>query len=426
MSRLDEILARLQPLLAAVDLANQPVNPEAPTTRIEISNAAAGKPRSATIYLYDLISSWWGISPADFVRQLVALDVEHIDLHIHSPGGDAFGGLAMMTALRQHPATVTAWVDGLAASAASYVALGADEVVMARNAELMIHDASGGCYGQATDMTKMAEILDKLSANVADVYAQKAGGTVEDWRAAMLEETWYTAQEALDTGLIDRIDGADAAPAEPAATASTAAKVFDLAGFRHQGRQAAPSPWQTLHQPLAASAAQVPPPAAVAASGDTTQEGAADVFTPTQLTNLRKKLGVADDADADTILAALDETLDEQATITAAPAGTVLVDQAAHQQLQADAAAGRAARDQQLTDRRLGLVDAAMRDGRIPAARRDHWVAALAVDPEGNEAALAALTPGLIPLEEIGHATAAGAKSQADLDYEALFGPDGN
>lgn len=386
--------------------------------------AKADKPKTAIVWLYDAIGGWYGITAHDFVRQLTALtDIDHIELHVNSPGGDAFDGLAIMQALRQHPATVTAWVDGLAASAASYIVLGADEVVMARNAELMIHDASGICVGQASDMDKMREILDKLSQNIASIYAEKAGGYADEWRAAMLEETWFTASEALDAGLVDRVDAAPASAEADAAAAS-----FDLSLFAYAGRKAAPRPRPALTSSCAASAAQATPPAASAVSGDTTQEGAADVsFTDAQLTNLRKKLGVADDADADTILAALDETLAQQATSTATtapPAGTVLVDQATHEQLLADAAAGRAARNHQLADRRERLVDAALADGRIPAARRDHWIAALAADPEGNEAALAALTPGLIPVQELGHA-AAEAKSQADRDYEALYGPIG-
>ncbi|MBP9918705.1 MAG: Clp protease ClpP [Dermatophilaceae bacterium] len=197
--------------------------------------------------LYDPIDSWggdWGVSAKEFAAALDAVPAgtARIRLHINSPGGEVFDALAILNLLRQHPAKVTAVVDGLAASAASFIAAGADEVLMGPNSQLMIHDARGVCLGPAADMRDLADLLDKISNNIASIYADRAGGTTAGWRAAMLAESWYTAQEAVDAGLADRITGGDAqgAPSDS----------FDLSafGFRYSSRAEAPNPVPLLEQ----------------------------------------------------------------------------------------------------------------------------------------------------------------------------------
>jgi hypothetical protein len=123
----------------------------------------------------------WGVSAKEFAAVLDELgpNVTQIDLRINSPGGEAMEGVAILNLLRSHPAKVVATVDGLAASAASFIAAGADETIMARNSQLMIHDAWGLCVGNAQDMKDLADALDKLSDNIASIYADKAGGTIE-------------------------------------------------------------------------------------------------------------------------------------------------------------------------------------------------------------------------------------------------------
>jgi len=191
----------------------------------------------ATIRLYDPIDSWggdWGVSAKEFAQALDELpdDVNEIRLHINSPGGEVFEGIAILNALRNHRAKVTAVVDGLAASAASFIAMAGDEIVMGRNTQMMIHDAWGICIGDANDMRDLAGRLDHLSDNIASIYTDKAGGTVEDWRTAMLAETWYSADEAVAAGLADRVEQAQA-PAE---------NRFDLSVFTYAGRDQAPDP----------------------------------------------------------------------------------------------------------------------------------------------------------------------------------------
>lgn len=241
-----------------------PILAEAPGPRL-----AGGR---ATLRLYDPIDSWggwWGVSAKEFAGVLDELpdDVTEIELLINSPGGDVFDGIAIVNALRRHKAKVITVVEGLAASAASLIAVSGDEVVMARNAELMIHDAWSICVGNAEDMAQMADNLGRISDNLASIYAEKAGGEVSAWRAVMRAETWYSAAEAVAAGLADRVDDGAAAEDEPDAQAR-----FDTAElFHYAGRAAAPPP------PSAAQADPQPSPAPAdesVAPGDTPQEPA--------------------------------------------------------------------------------------------------------------------------------------------------------
>lgn len=206
----------------------------------------------AALYLYDVIDPWggeWGVSASEFTAALNDLDddTQEIQLHINSPGGSVWEGIAILNSLREHPAKITAVVDGLAASAASFIASGADELVMGGNSQLMIHDAWGLCVGNAGDMRDVADRLDKVSDNIARVYQAKAGGDLAGWRAAMLAESWYSDEEAVAIGLADRIAGADTDDDElqPAASAPD----FDLTMFKHEGRDKAPAPNSTQTEP---------------------------------------------------------------------------------------------------------------------------------------------------------------------------------
>lgn len=196
----------------------------------------------AKLHLYDPIDSWggsWGVSAKEFKTALDSVkDADEIHLHINSPGGEVFEGVAILNQLRAHKATVTAVVDGIAASAASFIAAGADQTIMAKNSQMMIHDASGLVVGNASDMHSFGDVLDKISDNIASVYAEKSGGTVKDWRAAMLDETWYSDEEAVAAGLADSVVDAPAVE-----------NGFDLSMFRHGGRADAPAPPIPTQQP---------------------------------------------------------------------------------------------------------------------------------------------------------------------------------
>lgn len=198
--------------------------------RAELMGVEGDTAGQVKLYLYDPIDSWggyWGVSAREFVQALAELPdtTNEIRLHINSPGGEVYEAIAINNALKNHPARVVAVVDGLAASAASFIAAGADETVMGQNTELMIHDAWGIAIGPAEDMRYMADRLDGLSNNIAGMYQRKAGGTVDDWRATMVAEKWYSADEAVAAGLADRVEG------DQADDAAQARARFDLEGM---------------------------------------------------------------------------------------------------------------------------------------------------------------------------------------------------
>jgi ATP-dependent protease ClpP protease subunit len=155
----------------------------------------------ARVDLYDAIG--WDPTPAEFVRDLRAIDAPIIELHINSPGGFVFDGLTIYNALRDHPARVEAIVDGLAASAASWIFQAGDTRTMNRHTQLMIHDGLMLTIGNEQDHLDSADVLGRISDEIAAMYAERGGGTVDDWRDAMRAETWYSAQEAVDAGLAD-------------------------------------------------------------------------------------------------------------------------------------------------------------------------------------------------------------------------------
>lgn len=184
-----------------------------------IENAKADD--ETNIYIYDEIG-YWGTSAQDFVTDLQGVKAGRINLHLNTPGGDVFDGIAILNALRQHSAAVTVYVDSLAASAGSVIAMAGEKIIMARASMLMIHEPSSLAFGDAAEMRKIAEVLDQIGDTIAGVYADRAGGSVREWRDRMLEETWYSDREAVEAGLADEVDG------DPAVE-----NVFDLSHFRH-------------------------------------------------------------------------------------------------------------------------------------------------------------------------------------------------
>ena len=186
--------------------------------------------------------SLWGdgLSAKDVQTQLNNISTPNIALHINSPGGDVFDGIAILNSLRSHPASVSVTVDGLAASAASFIAMAGDSVAMMPNSQMMIHDASGVVRGNASDMGAMATLLDKISDNIADVYARRAGGEVADWRTTMQAETWYNADEAVDAGLADHV--VDLSEQHDAPATEQTGHRWNFSFYNYDGRHAAPAP----------------------------------------------------------------------------------------------------------------------------------------------------------------------------------------
>lgn len=201
-------MTRLETLVALAGRAQRPERPATDRTWFRITDAAAP---TAQVQVYDAIGLG-GLSAADFVRELGGVTAKSIDMHINSPGGDVFDAIAMHAALVNHPATVNTFVDGIAASAASFLAMAGDTIGIEKPARMMIHDASGLTIGNEADHREMADLLGQISDTIAGMYADRAGGTVADWRDAMRQTTWYTAPQAVEAGLADRVLNDTAAP----------------------------------------------------------------------------------------------------------------------------------------------------------------------------------------------------------------------
>lgn len=180
----------------------------------EIRNAST---KSADIYIYEQIGAdWWsgeGVTAKAFVKDLKALGSADINLHINSGGGSVFDASAIYTALKAHSGKVTSYIDGIAASAASFVALAADHVVMADNALFMIHNPFGGATGDAKAMRDMADLLDKVRDTMLAIYMSKTNLSEAELLSALDCETWYSASEAQSAGFIDEITNAALAAA---------------------------------------------------------------------------------------------------------------------------------------------------------------------------------------------------------------------
>lgn len=385
------------------DAQRTPIRAEAPSVKTDGT--------VATLRLYDPIDSWgewWGVSAKEFTRVLDELpdDTTEIRLLINSPGGEVMEGIAIMNALRAHKARVVAVVEGIAASAASFIAASADELVMMRNSELYIHNAWGFVVGDAADLRAVADDLEQhFDRNIASVYAQKSGDTVEHWLAEMDKDRFLTAKQAVAEKLADRIDGVG--------DASAAKAKFDLSVFaRSDGRRAA------------AMAATTRPPSSSEPGEPNRKENAVAYSDLTA--GLRERLGVTDaNADDETLLAALDEALEERAETPEAPQasipeGAVVMDAAQLEELRAQAALGAQARAQQESDRRDAIVAQALSEGRIAAASRDRWRAQLDKDEEGIKAILDSFPKNqAVPVAEVGHSDTLTSTDEAL--YQAAF-----
>ena len=364
---------------------------------------------TAEVFFYGVIGDWDN-SAERLVNDLKAFEHGDITVRIHSWGGDAFDGLAIMNALRAHEGHVTCVVEGICASAASVIAVGgADTLVMRPNSELMIHDAWALVDGNADELTRLAGQLSKLSDEYAAVYARKAGGDPAVWREAMRLESWFTAEEAVMAGLADRVE--DGRELED---------VQELVGAMAKAR----------HYTSRAEAGR---PAIL----DQLKEGA----HVSSLEKIAHMLGVDGASDEAVVLEALAEALEERAEAGADveavvepvaeaveavedveavevedtepesegdeastdEALTVTVDAALYEELKKAAAFGCEAQARAEIAEREALVDEAVKDGRISAAARGRWCQALEADPVDAKQRLAAMPSGFIPRAEIGH-----------------------
>ncbi|MDR1510894.1 MAG: Clp protease ClpP [Synergistaceae bacterium] len=189
------------------------------------------------IYGYITEDSWWedDITPKSFLEELKALgDIKTLHVHINSYGGDVSAGSAVYSILKQHQANVVVHIDGFALSAASVVAMAGDTVIMPGNSMMMIHNPMIRIRGDAGDLRKEADVLDKIRDSMIAAYNDKTGLPRDELIQMLDDETWFTADEAIEKGF------ADVAAAPLMAAASVRPGVlamggveFDLTGYRN-------------------------------------------------------------------------------------------------------------------------------------------------------------------------------------------------
>jgi len=336
----------------------------------------------ATIRMYGPIDSWggwFGISTNDIGQVLDELpdSVTSIVLRINSPGGEVSEAVAILNMLRAHKATITAVVDGLAASAASVIAAGCDDTVMSPGTQMMIHSPWSFAAGNAADLRKVAMTLDNFEATLVEIYEGKAG--TQDWAALLAEETWLTSAAAVELGLADRVaiipDAGETETVDP-----------DGDDDDHEFNDATP---------LRIAAVLTP---AASASGTPTGKETAVVFSPDQLTQMRADLGLADDADETAIASAV-----AARPKPALPDGVVTIDASTLEEIRSQAQAGVQALEQQRVDARDRYIDSAITRGKFAAARREHFANLYDADPEGTRAVIDSLAENTIPVAEVGY-----------------------
>ena len=363
----------------------------------------------------------WEVRASEFVPDIDAVTDSHIDLHISSPGGDVFEALTIMNALKEHPATKTVYIDGLAASAASFIAVGiGGEVIMRPGAEMMIHNAQGGAWGDMNDMHAIIERLESASATIADIYAAKTGTDAATWRAAMDAETWFSADEALAAGLVDRVEAAG----EGVDNRKLAGVSNTVRGGRYRRREDAPAPQPAL---MNRRGAREEKPmsfidklkAALGADPNTSQDDLLKLVN-VAVEGFNPEVAVKDNPDEETVTAETASDVEEnqeqvavkdnqseepvtaEAESTDAFGDVVTIDREVYEDLLKRAATGDASveRDHQMEV--AAMVDTAIKAGKVLAARRDALIAQGLEDTTALKNHLAKLAPGTIPVSEKG------------------------
>lgn len=384
---------------------------EPPTDKADFFGAVTtpsveGDAQVATIRMYGPIDSWggwWGISTEDVARVIDVLpeSVELIVLRINSPGGEVWEAMAILNMLAAHRARVIAVVDGLAASAASFIAASCDETVMSPGSQMMIHSPSHIAWGNAAEMRKTADFLDVLQASMIEVYTEKAGE--KDWAALLDAETWLTAAATVELGLADRVDVVpDSGPATTVGVQDDAAEIVvlpvepeDTAGDRIQA--AAAIARASAPKPPSSSEPGVPNRKENVVAHDDPQAG------------VNERLGTTDaeavEETAPAASMAAPATPTSSTPTAALPEGIVAVDANVWAETQRNAQLGAEARAEQDRQRRDGIIAKALEDGRISPLSQASFRAMLETDEARAAEAIASLQPNTaLPVDEIGHA----------------------
>lgn len=158
------------------------------------------------VRIFDEISLL-GVTAEQFAADLDGVEAAQIEIQINSPGGSVFDGIAIYNTLRNHPASITTRVVGLAASIASVIVQAGDVRILDESAQMMIHRARGVTFGTAADHDEMADVLRQQDDVIAGIYARRGAKPVIAYRRMMGAETWFTAEEAVNEGLADSVQG---------------------------------------------------------------------------------------------------------------------------------------------------------------------------------------------------------------------------
>lgn len=371
--------------------------------------------KRTTLHIYDVIGAdlfFGGVDVNELVHEIEALDDDaELDVRINSPGGAAWDGLTLANAIMRHPGKTTTHVDGLAASAASLIALAGDDVVISKYGQMMLHNARGGLYSAtAEELIDAGKTLQKLNGSMAEFYADRAGGESTEWARAMKRETWYSAEEAKSAGLATEIDESGKREEVEAAAAASIAKASAM--FKYAGRQAAPSPSARVED------------------GSTDPEPKEEAKVPAISKKVAERLGLGEDATEEEVLAKLGEVdtdggdgdegdgsdgdgtpdnVDEgqvaELAAAAAKLGLSVIDPGTLAEMQRNSSLGAKAHAQMETQRITAAVDAAISLGKITPARKEHFVTLMRADEVGTTQLLAGIPAyTAVPMNELGHA----------------------
>jgi len=186
------------------------------------------------------------VSASQIYDQLSGLEAKEIHVRINSPGGSVFEGLAIYSLLKEQDAKVIGHIDGIAASAATFPALGCDEVRMCEGGQFMVHKPYTLEVGNSDEMRRTADILDKIESGMVALYQRKTKATKAEIRSMVTDETWMTAEEALDMGFVDSIAEVKEAEEDPARTTEAVAQKISEPIEAEEDFQSGEEPRETI------------------------------------------------------------------------------------------------------------------------------------------------------------------------------------
>ncbi len=347
--------------------------------RLKISNLISvafdkdDKAKPAEILIYEQIGrDFWtgeGITAKDFKSAIDAVEGREITLRINSYGGEVYDGMAIYNLIAQYPQKVTAVIDGIAASTASFIPMACDSVEMPKNAQMFIHDPWAMCVGNSEDMSKAGDMLDKAGNQIAGIYADKNGKSIEEMRQLMRDETMITGEDALKLGLVDKL-----------------IEKVAVKNFSEKDLQSMKSKLHAMRNQLAASAEP--------------QNNPTNPMRKKLIAALNK-LGIKfKDSATDEELAGLLEAYEAPTPAAAAPAADAGTGNVNITQIQNDLKALRDAAEFSRTEKITNAVQKAIDDDRIPSAQKESWVKRAKADETVliDLAALPAKPPGTAPV----------------------------